>query len=224
MILDIFTESHGLLSFIMNGVFKKSDQRLASILSTGNLIHLVAYYSEHKTLHRLKEVQFSFIYQNIRQDMIKSAMMIFMTELSAKSIKDHQINADLFQYLYRCYILLDNLNPLDPDFHLKFMLGMSRFLGFYPSEKTHHEEKYFDLLNGVFVFSENQNHHLVNEQDSALLDQFISGKSIQNNSSRNHFTLDQRKRLLDILIRYYSVHVEHFIGLQSPAVYKSIFG
>lgn len=48
LILDIFTEDQGLHSFLINSVYNKGDQRLAAILSAGNIIELIAYFNEQK--------------------------------------------------------------------------------------------------------------------------------------------------------------------------------
>ncbi|MBK9271163.1 MAG: DNA repair protein RecO [Saprospiraceae bacterium] len=224
LILDVLTETHGLLSFIMNGVFKKTDQRLASVLSSGNLIQLVAYYSEQKSLHRIKEVQFSYIYQNIPQDIKKSAMILFMTELCAKCIKESQRNTELYQYIQRCYMLVDKQDPIDPGFHLKFMLGLTSFLGFYPSERNGPNQIYFDLLNGIFVEENVASIQVLDEEESSLLNHFIRSKSQTEPIETSLLNSSQRKTILDILTRYYSLHIEHFGPMQSPIVYRNIFG
>ena len=54
LILDIYTEHKGLQSFLINGVFKKGNQRLAGILQLCNLVDLISYFNEQKHLHRIK--------------------------------------------------------------------------------------------------------------------------------------------------------------------------
>ena len=61
LIADIFTLDWGLQSFIINGVHKRGDSRLASALQLLHIIELQAYYNDQKTLHRVKELSESYI-------------------------------------------------------------------------------------------------------------------------------------------------------------------
>jgi DNA repair protein RecO (recombination protein O) len=223
LIIDVFTESHGLLSCIINGVFKKGDQRLASVLGTGNIIQMVIYYSEHKTLHRIKEAQFAYVYRNLHQNLHKSALSLLMLEISRKSIREHMVNRDLYSFLQRCLILLDNQEPVDKDFHLKFMLKLAGYLGFQPGGRWSEHENAFDLLNGCFVAHDLRDHHHSDPESSKLISQLMTGWDDEGQVMKFQCSPAQRRHLLDLLTRYYAIHIENFGTLQSPAVYRSMF-
>lgn len=223
MILDVFTESHGLLSCIINGVFKKGDQRLASVLATGNIIQLVIYYSDHKSLHRIKEAQFSYVYRNLHQNLHKSAMSLLMLEVCRKTIREHLVNRELYAFLQRCLILLDNQEPVYKDFHLRFMLKLAVHLGFQPGGQWSEQDNAFDLLNGCFVHHDDRNHHHADPESSKLISQLMTGLDEEGMGMKFSCTPGQRRHLLDLLTRYYAIHIENFGTLNSPAVYRSLF-
>ncbi|MEP7195579.1 MAG: DNA repair protein RecO [Saprospiraceae bacterium] len=220
LIIDLYTEEKGLHSFFMNSVFNSKTSRLSSLFQIGNLVELVAYYSEKKDLHRIKEVNPDYLYTSIPNTIFKSAISTFIIELCRHSIKDQQGNAELFQFIRRCLILLDRQEVVDANFHLKFMIRLCNFLGLQPQNNFSEINNSFDLLNAVFVPYELKDSHCIlpdqSEQLSKLMqDAYSSEKTLEVN-------YEDRNKLLNILLQYYKIHVDHFGELKSPGVYKSI--
>lgn len=222
LILDVFTESHGLLSFIINGVFKKNDQKLASVLSVGNLIQLVAYYHESRTLHRIKEVQFDYVFQNLHEHPVKSAIAVFILEVCRKTLKEHQVNPEIFQFIQRVFILLDSQDQIDYNYHLYFLIRFSKFLGFNPIFNYSNTNICFDLVNGNFTSEDEFNPNLAEHETSRILYSFGTSTD-RNKEQTKNLNSRERKLLLELLIRYYSVHIENFGKLNTPDIYRSIF-
>ena len=99
LILDIYTEHKGLQSFLINGVFKKGNQRLAGILQLCNLVDLISYFNEQKHLHRIKEINLNYIYSDLSYNLTKSAIATFILEICKKCLKDQQTNVELFKFI-----------------------------------------------------------------------------------------------------------------------------
>lgn len=219
LILDVYTEAHGLLTFIANGVFNKSNQRLSSLLQLMNLIEFVAYYHENKEIHRIKEVNPAPLYQKIPFDIKRSAIGTFMLEVCRKSIKGHQANSELFNFLKNSFIQLDSSETLDPYFHFIFLLDFSSYLGFNPLDNYSETQNSFDLMNGLFVPYNRQDQNLVNPDDSFLLIQLI--RKLPPNEFLKQ--LNDKRRILDYLILFYKFHIDQFKDIKSIEVFKGIF-
>ena len=63
------------------------------------------------------------------------------------------------------------------------------------------------------------NRYAVSPEDSILLLQLIRKKE----DEKLFKTLDQRRRILTLLILYYKLHLEHFKDIKSIEVFKGIF-
>lgn len=218
LILDVYTESSGLQSFIVNSVFSKSDQRLASVLQAMNLIDLVAYYNENKDLHRIKEVQRDVIYQRIPFDIKRSATGQFMLEICRKAIRTKDPHQALFKFIHNSFLNLDQQHDFNPNQHIKFMLRLSSHLGFYPHNNYSTTNDRFDLANGVFTS--------VNSKDSYLLDLNTSAAlkiMLCEEDSLNWFqNAQQRRDVLKGLLLFYQLHIEHFGTVNSIDVFQEI--
>lgn len=221
LILDIFTEDQGLHSFLINSVYNKGDQRLAAILSAGNIIELIAYFNEQKNLHRLKEVQYAYIYQDINFNLVKSAISTFILEICRKTIKDNHPNPELFQFIQRCLIILDKQEIADPDFHLKFLIRLTKILGFQPANNYSGTDNSFDLENGQFCSYMIQSPYHLEPVLSQYLHGLLSETDSQQTIPIKLNKLDRRK-MLDSLALYYRIHIENFGLLNSPDIFRSI--
>lgn len=220
LILDVFTEEKGIQSLFMNSVFQNKNSRLSSLLQVGQILDLVVYYSDKKDLHRIKEVNPDYLYSEIPNNIYKSAIATFMIELSRHCTKDHVVHVELFQYLKRCLILLDRQNPFDPNFHLKFMIRLCSFIGFQPVNNLSEVNNSFDLLNAQFV------PYTIHNKYCVEIDKSINISKLLNDDYSSEKTLnlnyENRTQILNILIQYYKIHIEHFGELKSPGIYKSI--
>lgn len=218
LILDVYTDAAGLQSFIVNAVFSKTDQRLASVLQPMNLIELVAYYQEQKDLHRIKEVRRSSIYQNIPFEIKRSATGQFMLEICRKAIKTKDPNQEMFAFIQKSFLDLD----LDPDFnpnqHIEFILKLSTYLGFFPQNNYSKSNDRFDLANGVFTSFQTSADYLLDARKSAAF-HFM----LEEPESKNWFhNAQQRREVLQCLLMFYQLHVEHFGNVKSIDIFHDI--
>lgn len=219
LIMDIYTAEKGLQCFIANGVFSKSNQRLASLFQLMNILDLLVYFNEQKEIHRIKEVSPAIRYQRIPFDIKRSAIGTFILEVCRKSIRDHQTNPELFDFIKTTYYNLDNQETLASDFAILFLFDLSIHLGFSPLDNYSGTNNSLDLLNGAFCPFDLTNKYAVNPDDSQLLFLLLQKKS----GTDSFKTLEQRRRILDLLLLYYKLHLDHFKDIKSIEVFKGIF-
>lgn len=215
LILDIYTKDKGLVSCIAGGVRKKRAQMHASTLQLLQPVKISLYYKDGDHLSRLKEAHpIKPLYNNIEHP-VKRVIILFLAELVQKSIREKEFNPELYNYLFQEVEKLDNLENGIGDFHLLFMINLTRFLGFFPHENYSSSNRFFDLDDGSFVTEHNPRQAL-DEDESALLCALIS--SAQKKSSEMKLNGAKRRILLNALIRYYQYHISGFGKMKSPEI------
>ncbi len=219
LILEIFTREQGLHSFLINGVYTKKNQRLASILQLMNIVELEVYFSEHKNLHRIKEVNPAVLYKQIPFDIKRSAIATFMLEICRKSIKGVQANEELFDFLKSRFLSLDEIEVLNPYYHLFFLVDLSYHLGFNPLDNYSASCNSFDLLNGTFCAFDHQNIHLVVPEESEQLARLFRKLPPEEYLK----PIEQRRKIMNHLLSFYKLHVDQFREVKSVDVFKDIF-
>src|SRR6187401_292767 len=130
IIVNIFTEMFGLQSYIVNGVRSASARNKIALYQPLTLLELIVYHRPNANINRIKEARCLHPYQTITSDVRKSAIALFLNELLNKTVKDESHAADLCTFMINSFVMLDAIDRNAENFHLFFMIRLSRLLGF----------------------------------------------------------------------------------------------
>ncbi len=222
VICDIYTEELGLQSYIISGVRSKKAKVNASLLQVMTLLDLVVYHKQNKDLNRTKEIKPAVLYRTIPFDIIKSSVGLFMVELARKTIKESEPNPPLFDFLMNSFILLDQLEEGVANFHLFFVVRLTRFLGFEPTARTNTDHIYFELETGRFQ-TEKPNHF--NYLDGTLIDllDFLLVASLEDICTRK-ISRQVRNQFLEKMMIFYRLRIENLPPINSYEILKEVLG
>lgn len=217
LIVKCFTKSDGLKSYFIQSAFssKKSNQKIAYFQPL-NILEIEANHKNKGTLEHFKEVKLAYNYQNINTDIVKSSIILFLSEVLHNSIFEEEKNENLFSYLETSLLWLDTHDTIS-NFHLIFLIQLTKFLGFYP-ELQETDAAYFDMIDGVF--SPFQGTNCINEQETKLLKKLLH---LRFEDTQKNFHKEERQALLKIILDYYSIHLQGFKKPNSLMVLKEIF-
>lgn len=220
IIVKIFTEHLGLQSYIIKGVRSKKAKMKTALFQPLQLLDLIISHRENKNLNFIKEAKVAYAYQSIPFDMTKRSMLMFLNEILMRSIKEESANQTLFNWLWQSLIWYDMAKEPGNDFHLAFLMQLTKFLGFYPKNPTA-TLSYFDLQEGVFINSEPLHPHYISGVYAELFHQlsFTSVSNLENLS----FTTSQRRKMVNTLITYYQLHLSGFGEVKSLEVLQQLF-
>lgn len=219
LILDIYTKTSGLRSYIVSGVRKKNSKSNAGLYKAMSIIDFVAYSGSTQKLYRIKEAKYAMIYQKITTDVIRSTMAMFMIDLCRNTIREREANEELFEFILDSFNHLDQVEKIPADYHLKFTLELCNFLGFYPQDNWDETDfPFFDLEKGIFIYDPTGVSTYLATEEAEYLYSIITDQSHKLMVSR-----EIRKSLMDNLMLYYKLHVEGFKNPPSLEVFKTIF-
>jgi DNA repair protein RecO (recombination protein O) len=116
---------------------------------------------------------------------------------------------------------LDNANENFSNFHLVFMMRLSRFLGFFPNLDNYHEADYFDLREGRFVtmLPIHSDFLGIEEASKIALLMRLSYKTMHFCT----FSRLERDRCAEVILYYYRLHIPNFPELKSLSVLKDLY-
>lgn len=201
IIVTIFTEHFGLQSYIVNGVRSASSKGRMALYQPLTLLDLVAYHKEHANIMRLKEVKCMYPYQTIPANIKKSAIVLFLAELINKTVKDESHAHELFDFLSGSFITLDEMKAGYENFHLVFLVRLSRLLGF-----------------GAFSVPDITGGRLAAETTLSLLGRLVNCDYQQPLELSNM----QRREILDLLLLFYKTHMDSLGEFKSVQVLKEV--
>lgn len=221
LIVDIFTREKGIRSFIFSGVRKAKAKVSAAMIDHMNIVNIIAYDKDNDKLARVKEIHLEHRYQHITTDVVKSSLGIFLLEMTRDCIKEKEPNEELFDFIADWYKYLDNCKHQLSCFHLMYLLGLSRFLGFEPMNDFDEDLRtQFDLLDGNFVHVSNTSKYLLPVERSIFVRQLLSSDMKQLEHIR--IPKDVRDELLKDIIKFYRLHVDNFREPKSLSVIQAV--
>ena len=210
IVTRIYTEDFGLQSYIVNSVRggnRKSKSKI-SFFQPLTPLDLVVYHKKTAGLTRISELQCPEPYQTIPYHVLKSSIALFVTEVLNKSLKEEEGNAELFAFIEQSLRVFDHMDDNYENFHLQFLLKLSRYLGFIPQSAR-------DFFGQVYEFVGEPTH--VEDQEQ-LLTQLLEYRYTE----RTLLPRAVRQQLLDELIRFYQLHLANFGEVKSLAVLREV--
>lgn len=202
IIVNIFTEMFGLQSYIVNGVRSRSAKSRIALYQPLTLLDLIVYHRENANINRIKEIKCLYPYQSMHVDIRKSAVALFINEIINKTVKDESHADDMCDFMIKSFVTLDQLETQVENFHLRFLLKLSRLLGF-----------------GAYNTNEILASRMVDVGTEKLLADLIESDYpdplVLSNS--------QRREILDLLLRFYGDHLA--VGeIRSVQVLRDVIG
>jgi DNA repair protein RecO (recombination protein O) len=201
IIVTIFTEQLGLQTYIVNSARSKSGKGKIALYQPLTLLELVVYYKENANILRIKEVKCFHPYQTLTSDFRKSTIALFLCEIVNKAVKEQSHTQELGNFLFNSFIALDGLQNNIENFHLLFLIQLSRHLGFGAYKQG-------EILTPFFN----------DDKEERILNQLLQADY---NTSIPMNQL-QRRNLLDVMLRFYTQHIEGFGEIKSLAVVREL--
>src|SRR6202012_927469 len=219
---QVFTEKFGLQSYIINGVKKPKAKITRNMLQPLHLLDVVVYHKSNTSIQRIAELKNAPVLLSIPYDVIKSSIAIFLNEVLYKAVRQQGEDENLFGFIFSSVEWLDHQTEGLANFHLLFLIQLTRYLGFYPDRTLAANADYFDLRNGVFC----------RDKPGTVL--CLSPPHTQNfskllQSGFEHIATvklanDDRRFLLQKLLEYYALHIESFGSVRSHEVLEEVLG
>lgn len=221
-IVEMYTELSGRTSFQVSVPRSRKAIVKSILFQPLSLIEFEADYRPNSTLHKIKEAKSFYPFSSMPYDPYKSSIALFLAEFLYRAIREEAENRPLFTYLIHSITWLDECNEGFANFHLVFLMRLSRFLGLYPNLEDYHEGDYFDMLNACFTSFRPQLHSsYINPQEASRLIRLMR----MNYDTMHLFSMSrmERSRCLIIINEYYRLHLPDFPILKSLEVLRELF-
>jgi len=220
-IANVLTETDGYVSFLVRRA-KSGRSKVQHALFQP--LQQIEISWERKTgggLSHPKQVHAAFNYSDLPFDPAKRAIALYLAEFLSHALRNEPAQPLLFEYVATALQLLDHSRSGVQNFHLTFLLHLTRFLGFLPDDSTYSMTARFDMQNGVFSTSTPTHNHFLSPQDSEFIPQLL--RMSPKNMHLYKFTRAQRRQILDIINQYYRLHLPNFPELKSLEVLNAVF-
>lgn len=172
-------------------------------------------------IKQASKISTSYTYTSIPFSTTKTATAMFITEILSKVLTFAEQNEELYEFITSSLKLFDQSEVPGRNFHLKFLLQITKYLGFYPQNRYSILRPCFDIEKGCFTGNITSSRHVIHPPYSEIFSRILDYDYIPCDFIPLSNT--DRSFLLDKIIEYYHFRFDNIASVKSLEVLKSVF-
>lgn len=219
-IVKIYTESFGLVSYLVRFSRSKKSGMKAGIFQPLTILDMIVMHKKRQGLQSIKEITQCNQFSQIPYDIKKSSIAVFIAEVLYKAIREEEQNEPLFNFLKSKIEFLDISDGRMGEFHLSFLIELTLHLGFFP-QLNYCDNHIFNLYDGCFQDNIPEHPYYISKELSTYFFNLVSASYAESQVLGIPGTA--RKELLYKILDYYRIHLNGFQSLKSHIVLEEVF-
>lgn len=173
-----------------------------------------------QSLARVNDARIGVVYSSLPFDGAKLSLAFFVAEFLCYSTRDLHCDHVLYDFVERSLVWLDTADKGISNFHLMFMMRMSRFLGFYPDMESFSVGSFFDLREGCFTSYAPCHHDFLHPEDAERIVMLM--RMTPGNCHLFRMTREERNRVTDVCLLFYRLHIPAFGVMKTLDVLRAL--
>lgn len=220
-IVNLLTRDFGRVPYLIPRTIGRKSKNSTLVFTPLSLLEVEVEHQTTREIQRIKEFRRSVLLYDIGANMTKISIAMFLSEFLTKVIRETDNSILLFEYLKNSIEILEEQKVGLANFHITFLLGLTRFLGIYPNLDGYSVGCFFDLVNGEFTYMAPTHQYFLKDKEC----EYLNKLSRINYSNMHLYKLSKHNRsmILDRLITYYRVHIYEFPALRSLDILSELF-
>ena len=107
------------------------------------------------------------------------------------------------------------------NFHIYFLIHLTKYLGFFPNDNFSTQNRFFDLQAGYFVQIKPFHQFYLENDQSNIMSQML--KYSENQHEGLDLNYNERINLLEKILDYYTLHNENIQSINAFNIFKDVF-
>lgn len=220
-IVHIYTEVFGRVPYLVSKSKGKKTTASTVLFHPFAVLELEVDHQHLREIQRIREARPLIVLTAVPFDPVKMPVVMFLAEFMFKVVKDVQPNGLLFDFVSHSIAVFDLLESGIANFHLVFMIKLSRFLGFYPNDEGYRPGMFFDMQHGAFVSCKPGHPFFLSPGDSEIF--LLLLRMNYENMHVYAFSRHDRINIIQRILDYYKVHFSTMTELKSLEVLQALF-
>jgi DNA repair protein RecO (recombination protein O) len=143
---------------------------------------------------------------------------MFLSEVLSNTLQEEEQNESLYSYIEHTLLWLDSQSEY-ANFHLLFLLKLTKYLGFYP-ETSQIDFSNFNLYEGKFEIKPS-NKYAISGENLTLLKSLLGTTFDALNNVK--ISARQRQSFLNMILLYFELHLGSFRTPKSLQIFNQVF-
>ena len=221
LIVDMFTKVFGRQAFIVSIPKTPKGKVKKQFFQPLTILEIETDIRPRQQLQKLHDVRLAAPFASIPFEPDKLAISLFVAEFLYYALRSEQRNELLYEYLENSIVWLDGQQSSFANFHLVFLLRLTRFLGFYPNLDDYKDGDYFDLRESVFMPMPPVHRDFLHPEEAQKVQLMMRMDFPTMHLFR--MSHQERNRLLEVSLKYYRLHLPDFPEMKSIEVLQALY-
>lgn len=223
-ILTVYSSEYGRLSVVVPaGGGRTVRQRKAAFMPLSLIeFNLPASNPTEGTLKRASDFSLLVAYRTLYFDPVKSSLAMFLSEFLNRLLRDSSPDPLMYRYLRDSIQLLDEMSERRlANYHIAFLTGISTFAGIAPDVSDYTSASLFDMISGRYTTMPPAHRHTLTGVQARI--PLMLARMNYANQHLFRFTRQQRKEILEGILRYFGLHFPGTDSNNSLDILTSLF-
>lgn len=221
-ILTAYSREWGKVAFAVNVGKGKGASRLRALTMPLGLVECDTDARPGRDVLPLRQARPLAVLTDMHSNPVKQMMAMFLAEVLSVVLRESVPDPNIYDYVAASARYLDSLPTNEvANFHICFLMHLGRILGIEPDVSTYAPGAMLDMRDGIWRPTPPLHGEVLTPEESATA-LSISRMTFANMGSFR-FNRMQRARALDLVLRYYSLHVTPLTGLRSLDILRTLF-
>lgn len=221
LVVSLYTESHGMMACMARVSHGRKAGGRNALWQMMNMVDITLDYRPAREVQNIREASISCPWQSLPYHPLKATVCMFLGDFLMHGLRGEGENRALFAFLENSLRWLDATDEGIADFHLQMMLRMTRFLGILPGTDGGGRHMAYDLRGACFTFPAPAHGQYLTPDEARWLTVLLQAD--YGRMHRLKLTAVARRRMMDVILLYYRLHVPSFGELQSLNILREIF-
>ena len=224
LIVDLFTREAGRLSCIVPLPKPPRSRLKKQYFQPMTLLEVEIDLRQRLQLQKMKDARLLSAYATIPFSPEKLALSLFVAEFLYHALRSEQQDEPMFDYISTSIQWLEGRDSDYANFHLVFLMHLSRFLCFYPNLDYREDRQptvYFDLRSASFCGAPPVHRDFLMPEEAGMLRLMMR----MDYSTMHLFKMNrqQRYRCIEVALQFYRLHLPDFPDLRSLDVLRDLW-
>lgn len=220
-ILSGYSRELGRVAFAVPAGKGKGAARLRALTMPLSLVECETDARPGREVLPLRQVRPVTVLGELHSHPVKRMLAMFLSEVLSAVLRESVKDEGVYDYIEASVRYLDGMPARwAANFHICFLLHLGRLLGIEPDVSTYHHGSVMDMRDGIWRTAVPLHGEWLGAEESAV----AAGLSrmTYDNMQAFRYTREQRARVLDTVLRYYSLHVASLAHLRSLDILRSM--
>lgn len=224
LIVDLFSRSLGRLSFVVSIPKSPHAKLKKQYFQPLTLLTVEFDYRPQAQLQKMNDASLLVPLSMLFAEPSKLSICLFLSEFLYHALRSEQQDEPMFDYISTSIQWLESRDSDYANFHLVFLMHLSRFLGFYPNLDYREDSQptvYFDLRSASFCSAPPVHHDFLMPEEAGMLRLMMR----MDYHTMHLFKMNrqQRNRCIEVALQFYRLHLPDFPDLRSLDVLRDLW-